>query len=187
MVAIELKAKKNFDQGQMGGFSPSYSQSLPKYTGPSRYEVVAGIADIIQVQSYNYATSSEQPYLNYSLQSNSSHYPIQVGNYTSVVNVISGIPSENLWLSIDPDKKLLTLHDTNSILETFPIDAFFTRIAANLPSPLKASDMTYEIVGKTYDIKLLMNSISVPNPVFKGSADLKRDGYYSGVALIRKK
>jgi len=97
-----------------------------------------------------------------------------------------------LQARINGDEETLTLSENGQVLESFDISNFLqtltTRYTNNNNSTLSEAELTFSLEGEHYDIKAILQNISLPNPNYTGGDNNRyADGGAYGYVLVRKK
>lgn len=191
-INIQIKSVKS-----VWGDTSYYNDD--KYDWMSSWEIVSFLGDYLKVSSYlPYDYEANSKYINISKNYNFSFYPINLSWYNYFVNIYSKDSStsiETSYLKADIDNKKIDLFIDNNLVETFSLDDINKKIIDLKSTKAKndeylASELTFDLVWKKYDLKLFFNSFSLLNDKYKALEGESEKYNYSSVSwvwLVREK
>ena len=194
-----------------------------EYRGVRNWEVVSRLSEKIKVKYYSKNDDFNRIPKTISFINNeaSPELSMDISGYDYLAQVSSDGQrfdskldenelSEFYGVQIDIENNELNLYFNNNVVETFQIgdtviksllskkdDSLETRFGNNDSILLPGEDMSFDLNGKKYDLKLVLRNISIANPEYKQDTEntsdkevdriFPGDFYSSGYALIKKK
>lgn len=162
------------------------------YTEPSKYQIVAAVAEYIKVErTYGYGDEVVPKYLEF--HNYKELYPITVKWYDRMVNVYGSgqyykgqVDTPVEYISIDPDTQMMTYYRGETILLQSQVPNRAELNESMAGREVSREDLSFVLVNDEYDIRLELQNYVVLNPEYKDNKD-ESSRYYniSGIALIR--
>lgn len=170
------------------------AQMFWENTEKTKWQTLRQITEKIRVKDY-YITSEEPRYLYTRMVWDI--YPINIENYTYITEIInwnSDVPistneiyEKNLVIKINTENDILFVIQNNEIKEEISMWNLKEKIYNKNSETLSKEDMTFEISGQRYDIKLLIQNIEIINPKYNDLDEPRNNySYVSGYALIKE-
>lgn len=160
------------------------------YSEPNKWEIVTAITDYIKVKSYFETTSEDKiEYLNFYIDyKNNDIFPINTSWYNKIYRLGNNNEQYTEYGKIDTFKKSIDILanwksveiiDISNILEKLYNDYKLNKIL-----DLKKENMTFEVTWKNGVYKVILENISIKNPLYKGTAN--KDYNYSNWYILIK-
>lgn len=153
-------------------------------TGPNKWEITDGITKYIWVYRYTPSPSGRE-YLSYNINYRDDITPLNIQWYNELLRVVvssSYNQRENIekYMRIDVDTKTLTLYNRETPLASQDISAIIDDIASKPPWDVPTDELMFDISGADFSGKLILQSISIPNPdfIWEKHNNTWGDGYF---------
>lgn len=170
------------------------------YKDLQSYEIQSTISEKIKVRNFPYNGNSAIPQIFYfGLDSSKNDvFPLDIVGYDTVIRIVGKDTYSNQWdniMKFDTNTLKWELILSGQVAEVFGLDdmnKYFLALHTNTPqwdtiNPTK-DEMTFLLEGQQYSVKVILQSINIPNPEYKGNDSFStKYSYTEGYALLRKK
>lgn len=173
---IYNKWKEEFDKLKSEG--TSYYKDK-EYEGPSEWQVTDKIKEKIKVRRYSSNSESEDPTIYIRSNYKESFYPLDVSGYSNLIELrnVGYEDTEELYAKIDLKNWFVELVEKDFTLSKIDISEVISKIQkkyiAEGTSELDKKDLVYEIESNGKHYKIMFEYISIPNPNYKGTEEIK--------------
>lgn len=179
----DIDAEKEWKQYTYEGKKP--------YTEPSRYQIVAAVAEYIKVErTYGYDNETAPKYLEF--YNYKDQYPITVKGYDRIVNVYGsgqyykgGVGNSTEYITIDPDTQMMSYYRDDTLLWQGELPTKTELTASTAGREVTREDLSFALTSENYDIRLELQNYAVRNPEYIEKEGVGYGYNISGIALIR--
>lgn len=195
---LEKKNREEFElnkQNDLVAFkdSPDQLKSVQEriYNEPSKWEIVSEVTQAIKVKSY-FDTYDEtlNEILYFNLDSWGSIFPLDVGGYTKLYRLDNYYAK---WLvsgtAFDLSKQTIELSLDGSVFDTIDIkpviEKLWNEFKLNKKTIVSKDFMVYELLGKKWTYKVVLENISIRNPLYKGNITESSYNNIGGYILLK--
>lgn len=171
-IDIEKKSKDDFEKSLIWGFG-SYSSSEKRvYNGPSSWEIVDGITKIIKVKSYfENMDDSQLETLYFYIDGGEGLFPLDITGYSKMMRINESYTKHpSLNSGFDLVHQTLEINENGKIFDTLDIKPIIKNLENTYKTDKKTSlsrkNMIYEIAWKNGSYKIILENISIKNPLY---------------------
>ncbi|MDD3793929.1 MAG: DUF4153 domain-containing protein [Candidatus Gracilibacteria bacterium] len=154
----------------------------------NKWEIIEKITSNIKVRTY-YDYENEKSANIYLNNGDGNTFPIDTKGYSKITNISDNIIEDNIiYAKIDILTNKFELIENSIVVESIDIKEFldnlYEKYKETSNSNMDKQDMTFELKGQKYEMKIFLENINIINPEYDGEKDYINT-YVNGYVLIK--